>query len=475
LACVQVCKPQAIRFEQRDTFVDLEIGAVIRADGHNEVHQLPKGGGIYQISTHDPLLGSAAAGRSVLVLQGAAFQERKPNEENKISVTNGFKPWMNLPPQLKGDDPNRSGVFICECGDQFAMYIDTNAIQTRATSWPGVIHAQVVPFACSPEGTLMIDTAIETQKLNRVVLAGCACCSIDQICYSCSYQRIRCKDQLKLFTHPERSSALGTIDQAVKFVMVNIREQCAWIHTGNRKKATAKAITLVGASVARAMATPTKITQMGSIDLSALICGNSKAGRHCMAILGDLGIEVHQIPKRPDRIDRSNGMYRVRLNGETWRASALILAPEDSHESSALLSAFGMDRLRLRIRSAWSELETHRPGIYYLSPHKDAAIVGTAGASRTAAWLSRIQNQPALTSVVNPERCRACGTCVDICEFGAPEVVEINHHYASWIDPTICTGCGTCVARCPSGAITAGYSTDSQIEAMLSVMVSKHH
>jgi coenzyme F420-reducing hydrogenase delta subunit len=43
----------------------------------------------------------------------------------------------------------------------------------------------------------------------------------------------------------------------------------------------------------------------------------------------------------------------------------------------------------------------------------------------------------------------------------------VDPQRTSWIDPTICTGCGTCAAHCPSGAITAGYSTDEQVEAML--------
>jgi coenzyme F420-reducing hydrogenase delta subunit len=36
-----------------------------------------------------------------------------------------------------------------------------------------------------------------------------------------------------------------------------------------------------------------------------------------------------------------------------------------------------------------------------------------------------------------------------------------------WIDPVICEGCGSCAAQCPSGAITAGYATDTQLEVML--------
>jgi heterodisulfide reductase subunit A-like polyferredoxin len=42
----------------------------------------------------------------------------------------------------------------------------------------------------------------------------------------------------------------------------------------------------------------------------------------------------------------------------------------------------------------------------------------------------------------------------------------------SRIDPALCCGCGTCAAHCPSSAITVGYSTDEQIEAMLAVLLA---
>jgi len=43
----------------------------------------------------------------------------------------------------------------------------------------------------------------------------------------------------------------------------------------------------------------------------------------------------------------------------------------------------------------------------------------------------------------------------------------------AWIDPLLCQGCGSCAARCPSGAITAGYATDTQLAKMLDVIGDK--
>lgn len=484
-ACVQVCKPNAIIHNQQETFVELDIGAIIFTDdpdskekgGHFSHLYIPEGAGIYRIPGDDTLLGSAMATHATLDLCGTEPRVKMLDQIQVNSRTSGYKPWSIVQSSTFSDHPDRDGVFICECGDQISKFVDTDAIRTQAASWPGVIHAQVIPFSCSPEGAEIIDTAVKAHNLNRIVLAGCSCCSINQVCYSCTFQRVRCKDNLKLFTQPERSSALGTIDQAVKFVLVNIREQCAWVHTNNRQTATAKATAIVGASVARAMATPTKLSGSQPADRSVLILGNGEAAQACQLAMSGRGISVNQVKSIPDQVRRAGGKYTVTQNGHFHQASALVLAPKDSQESEDLILSFGKNEYRPRIHGAWGGLDTHRPGVYYIDHLQDVSTAGAAAAARVAAWLGRIESRPPLTSVVNSTRCRTCGTCVEICEFGAPELVEENGHpiawATSWIDPAICNGCGTCVAHCPSGAITAGYSTDSQIEAMLSVILAR--
>lgn len=52
-------------------------------------------------------------------------------------------------------------------------------------------------------------------------------------------------------------------------------------------------------------------------------------------------------------------------------------------------------------------------------------------------------------AVIDPERCIGCGTCQDMCRFGA--VLEDDGRYR--IDPLRCEGCKVCVAFCPEGAI----------------------
>jgi uncharacterized Fe-S center protein len=51
--------------------------------------------------------------------------------------------------------------------------------------------------------------------------------------------------------------------------------------------------------------------------------------------------------------------------------------------------------------------------------------------------------------LVVPEKCRGCGTCVEVCPAGALALVEER----AKLDPLLCIGCGECMAVCLQSAI----------------------
>ncbi|MFC1864647.1 FAD-dependent oxidoreductase [Chloroflexota bacterium] len=72
-----------------------------------------------------------------------------------------------------------------------------------------------------------------------------------------------------------------------------------------------------------------------------------------------------------------------------------------------------------------------------------------------------------VVSVVDPERCVACLTCVRSCPFGVP---KINEDGVANIEVAACQGCGICASACPRKAIKLQHYTDEQVTAKTAVL-----
>jgi heterodisulfide reductase subunit A-like polyferredoxin len=254
--------------------------------------------------------------------------------------------------------------------------------------------------------------------------------------------------------------------------LINIREQCAWTHSHDPEAATAKATAMIAGAAAWAMATPRELNKRKFVNQSALVIGNNRIAEICAAAIRALNTESYQIKAVPSEIKRCNGHYIVTENNHTWKASALVLAPNDDKEGQRMLDTLSLKEIQGKRRITWYKLDSYRTGIFKIDPDSDPELSAAAAATRITAWLNSVTNEIRPASMVNPSRCRTCGTCVEICEFGAPMLVKTQGRHSSWIDPVYCRGCGICAAHCPSGAITPGYSTDSQMDAMLSAILA---
>lgn len=457
MACVDVCKTEAINHNQSDLYQNLQIDAVVLADRDEDIVGLPFDDHqhIHWVTPDDVVAGSAIASRAMLA--SSAMHQQLP-----ISV----EPTVT-------NIPGRIGVFICQCGEDTAKgkissIIDTHTICKQVSDQSEIFHAEVLPFSCTPDGIETISTAVEAHALDRVVLAACPCCNIDQVCFSCTYQRVRCKDNLDLFRDSTNTRQKA---KPAQFEFVNIREQCAWVHSDEPHKATTKATALIATAIARAKSAPAKLAGARSLEKSALILGEGPAACKCESVLHQLGISVQTLSGIPTQIQRAGGLFQVHQGDRTWQASALVLVPADEDEINKQLTSFGRTRRRPQIQTEWGGIDTHRPGVYFIDPKDDPSTTGPAAAARVMAWIGRSESRPPTAAVVDPDRCRGCETCIDTCEYCAPELVEIEGRYTSWIDPAICVSCGTCAAHCPSGAINAGCSTDDQLEAMLDAIL----
>jgi Pyruvate/2-oxoacid:ferredoxin oxidoreductase delta subunit len=202
--------------------------------------------------------------------------------------------------------------------------------------------------------------------------------------------------------------------------------------------------------------------------------GNGPAATICQGALSAQRIQALRLRTVPRQIRQTPSHFTVVHNGSRlWKGSALVLAPRDSPEYEAIRSAFDTPGRRPRTRFEWGCADTHRPGVFLCDPEVDTMVAGMAAAARVAAWLGQGHTWPQATAAwVDPDRCRGCGDCELVCEFGAIQLQGESENMVAWVDPAICRGGGICAARCPAGAISTGHPSSTQIEAMLDAILA---
>jgi heterodisulfide reductase subunit A-like polyferredoxin len=192
------------------------------------------------------------------------------------------------------------------------------------------------------------------------------------------------------------------------------------------------------------------------------------------------------VEKKPE-LTEENGNLRIKVLDKAIRQE-ITLSPDLLILSAGIRPQADADdfasRLKLPLTQDGFIMEAHmklRPfdlvneGMYVCglahSPKNisESIIQATGAVSRALTVLS----QPYLMvggiiSVVDPEKCAACLTCVRACPY---EVPRINEKGVAYIEPAGCQGCGICASLCPRKAITLQNYSDEQVTAKTRVLV----
>jgi heterodisulfide reductase subunit A len=155
-----------------------------------------------------------------------------------------------------------------------------------------------------------------------------------------------------------------------------------------------------------------------------------------------------------------------------------LIAREDNEEISKMLKVsldeFGfLLEAHLKLRP----VEFAMDGIYVCGSARWPTDVSEgisqayAAAAKAAGPLRLGYVKPeAITASVNQDICSGCGFCVEVCPFGAMQLVTKDGERVAQATVAQCKGCGTCGATCPSGAITMNHFRNEEIMAQLEVL-----
>ncbi|RPI84716.1 MAG: CoB--CoM heterodisulfide reductase iron-sulfur subunit A family protein [Chloroflexi bacterium] len=79
--------------------------------------------------------------------------------------------------------------------------------------------------------------------------------------------------------------------------------------------------------------------------------------------------------------------------------------------------------------------------------------------------------QSPLVAQVDPERCSACGICVQICPYGARQIHPIRN--IATVNAALCQSCGACVVACPNKASQVANWRAEQVLGMVDELMSR--
>ncbi|HED00376.1 MAG TPA: CoB--CoM heterodisulfide reductase iron-sulfur subunit A family protein [Proteobacteria bacterium] len=170
----------------------------------------------------------------------------------------------------------RIGVFVCHCGKNIGGVVDVGEVKKYAATLPDVIFSKDNLYSCSQDTQALIKETIDKEKLNRVVIAACTP-----------------RTHEPLFQETIREAGLNRC----LLEMVNIRDQCSWVHAHEKEAATEKAKDLIRMAVAKARLIKPLSEPVTDVIPKGLIIGGGLAGMTAALSLAGQGFECYLVEK----------------------------------------------------------------------------------------------------------------------------------------------------------------------------------
>jgi heterodisulfide reductase subunit A len=309
------------------------------------------------------------------------------------------------------------GVYVCECGSNIAGTVDTEEVANSVKGLPNVAISRVYKYKCSDPGQELIKQDIEELGLDKVVVAACS----------------------PSMHEPTFRSVLE--DKGLNpycLEMVNIREQCSWVHA-DKDMGTDKAISLVKGAIKRTeLMQPLDRKKVG-VTSKALVIGGGIAGIQAALDIANSGYQVTLIEKKSTI---GGKMSQLDKTFPTLDCSQCILSPKmvdvGRHPNITLHSNSEVDQVDGYIGNFKVKIKKHPR---YVIEDKctlcdDCVPVcpvivhdeyNERLSPRKAIYIAYPQAVPA-SYIIDPENCLGiepliCSKCRDVC---GPEAIDFD-------------------------------------------------
>lgn len=313
----------------------------------------------------------------------------------------------------KKEKDERIGVYVCHCGSNIAGTVDCKAVSEYAQGLEGVVISRDSVYTCSEPGQNQIVEDIKKNGLTKVVVASCSP-----------------KMHEKTFRKTLEDAGINPYN----LEMVNIREQCSWVHK-DKNEGTKKAKDLVKGGVLRAARLESLFPKEMTMSKEVLVIGGGIAGISASLQLANSGFKVYLVEKSPSIGGR---MAQLSKTFPTLDCAPCILSPRmvdaGTHPNIALYTGTevvefsgtpGSYKVKLRIGPKGVDPKKciGCAKCEKVCPAKTLNEFEECLYERKAIYKPFPQAVPA-SYVVDFDKCKKCGVCVKVCSAHAIDLEE---------------------------------------------------
>ena len=248
-------------------------------------------------------------------------------------------------------------------------FIDISQLAGEAVKWSGVVSSETLDFACFTEGLEHIQKQIQSQDLNRVIVAGCSNRTHDS-----------------LFQKTVRRAGLNPY----LVELVNLKEQCTRVHRWQPELANQKARELTRMAVGRVSAAQPIHKKKHRVRPSALVIGGGLSGMTAALAIADSGYDAI-IVERTERLGGNlQHLWYVAEGYNPRRLGRDLINRVRAHQHVTAFTHTEVIQQKGHIGFYKTELQTTRSGReteYYSLEHGVTIVATGAQESHDHPWL----------------------------------------------------------------------------------------
>ncbi|MBY8989587.1 MAG: CoB--CoM heterodisulfide reductase iron-sulfur subunit A family protein [Candidatus Lokiarchaeota archaeon] len=196
---------------------------------------------------------------------------------NSFKFTETKEKIIGIPEKIvKDTDDPRIGVLICHCGINIGKYVDIPQVIEQIKTLPNVAFCEDNLYSCSSDSQERIKEVISEFDLNRFIVASCTP-----------------RTHESLFQETCQEAGLNKY----LFDMVNIRDQCSWVHMTEKELATEKAIDLIRMGIAKSRLLRPQEEKKLKITQTTMVIGGGISGMTAALNIANQGFNTYLIEK----------------------------------------------------------------------------------------------------------------------------------------------------------------------------------